>query len=483
MILKQDIKYISSVGVDIGTSTSHLVFSKLVLKKDPKSRTEKYHVAERNITYRGDIFLTPFKNNNTEIDIEELTDILLQEYSKANINVTDIDTGAVIITGESAKKENAEIIVERISQGSGKFVAASAGPNFESIISAHGSGAVKYSREHNKKLIHSDIGGGTANIAFIDNGTIRATSCINIGGRLIAFDSDDVITRLETPAEWVMKHNNFSLNIGNKITTEQKEMLAETLAQCLVELLTGQTLSELTHKLMMTQTLPENIFTEELELSFSGGVAEYIYNRTKEEFGDIGKLLGHKINQKLSKHGIPVVEAAEKIRATVIGASEYTLQVSGNTSYISVKKVDSLLPLRNLPIIVPQIDRNNLTIESVAKSVQTALQRLDFEEGTEPLALAFHDPVRSVYDKLTLFSKGIVKALPNTIKNNVPIILIFDTDIGNSVGNVLKRETKINNEVLSIDEIPLDEGSFVDIGRPIVGRQVFPVIIKSLVFS
>ncbi|MHA1330940.1 MAG: ethanolamine ammonia-lyase reactivating factor EutA, partial [Candidatus Hodarchaeales archaeon] len=326
-------------------------------------------------------------------------------------------------------------------------------------------------------------GGGTANIAFIDNGIIKATACINVGGRLLAYDSNNVITRLEPAAKIITNYNNIDLSLGDTITENQKEIITETLSQCLIEILTGKELTEIARKLMMTSPLPEDIFEGELTLSFSGGVSEYIYRRTEEEYGDLGKKLGHKITEKLSHLGVPIVETAEKIRATVIGASEYTLQVSGNTSYISTKKIDKLLPLRNLPIVVPQIDRNNLSIEHVAQSVQTALQRLDIQEGAEPLALAFHDPVRSVYDKLKTFSVGIVKGLPNTIKNNLPIILIFDTDIGNSVGNVLKRETKIENEILSVDEISLDEGSFVDIGKPIVGRQVFPVIIKSLVFG
>ena len=185
-------KRINSVGIDIGTSTSHLIFSELVLKRDPSSTTEKFFVAERIIKYRSKIIFTPLLSSR-EIDIENLLPVLLSEYKKANINPSDIDSGAVIITGESAKKENATRIVQVLAKESGNFVASTAGPNFESSISGHGSGAVTYSEKNRCKLIHADVGGGTSNIAVIENGRIIATACINVGRRLIAFE-DDIIT-------------------------------------------------------------------------------------------------------------------------------------------------------------------------------------------------------------------------------------------------------------------------------------------------
>ncbi|MHA1237020.1 MAG: ethanolamine ammonia-lyase reactivating factor EutA, partial [Candidatus Hodarchaeales archaeon] len=189
MTIRVTEKRINSVGIDIGTSTSHLIFSELVLKRDPSSTTEKFHVAERIIKYRSKIIFTPLLTSK-EIDIEKLLPALLEEYKKAHINPSDIDTGAVIITGESAKKENAERIVEVLAKETGNFAASTAGPNFESSISGHGSGAVSYSEQNQCKIIHTDVGGGTSNIAVIENGRIIATACINVGGRLIAFEND-----------------------------------------------------------------------------------------------------------------------------------------------------------------------------------------------------------------------------------------------------------------------------------------------------
>lgn len=480
------IKRIKSVGIDVGTCTSHLIVSELILRKDPSVKTDKYHVSERNIKYRGNIFFTPLKNKN-EIDIERLTEILLREYINAGIVKEDIDTGAVIVTGESAKKENAEFIIQKLAKETGKFVAGTAGPNFESIISAFGSGAVEYSKEKDSKIIHTDIGGGTANIAVINRGDVIATACINVGGRLLAFNEQNEIIRLEPAGKATLEHCNLDFDLGDRITNAQKDQIALALAHTLMEILTNGKnglISSFTEKLMMTPPLPKESFKDKYEYSFSGGVAEFIYQKTIQDFNDLGLMLGNHIRSLITKIDRKLIETPEKIRATVIGASEYTLQVSGSTTFMSKRFQNSeILPLRNLPIVTPIINRNLLSEEYVEKQITIALSRLDIVEGDVPIALAFRDPVRSVYDNLKIFIKGVVRALPNSISKDQPIILVFDTDIGNSVGNVLIRESGITNGILSIDEIQLKEGDFIEIGEPIIEKRVFPVVIKSLIFG
>jgi ethanolamine utilization protein EutA len=474
----------NSVGIDVGTSTSHLVFSELVLKKDPASKTEKFYVAERNIKYRVDIIFTPLLPTN-EIDIDRLLPALLSEYQKANIDPTTIDSGAVIITGESAKRNNAEKIVQFLAKEAelGNFVASTAGPNFESMISAYGSGAVTFSATHGKKIIHSDVGGGTSNIAVIDSGIITATACINVGGRLLAFNQADEIVRLEPAGKLVLDDCHLSQSIGDKLTEKQKIAISQKLASSLLEVIEGENLSNLTQELMMTDNLPRDSFSNNPAVSFSGGVAEYIYQKSEKEFNDLGKHLGIQIRSLLDRNTFERIETPEKIRATVIGASGHTLNVSGSTTFISKDRSKIDFPIRNLPVVLPQINRHQLSINYVAEQIQNSLKRMDIIEGEDNFVLAFIDPVRPVYDKLSTFSKGIVKGLPRSVQNDKPIFMLFHTDIGNSVGNVMKRETNISNEILSLDEISVKEGDFIDCGKPLFEDRVFPIVIKSLIFG
>jgi ethanolamine utilization protein EutA len=477
--MKVERKTITSVGIDIGTTTSHLVFSELVLERNPFSRSKKFTVTERKIGYRGQIFLTPLKDGGKEIDVEKLVPLLKKEYKKAGLVTGDIDTGAVIVTGESARKENAEYIVNSLAEEGGKFVAATAGPNYESVISAYGSGAVAYSRKKHVKLIHTDIGGGTSNIAVIENGEITRTGCMNIGGRLIAFDEHDMITRLEDSGRVILEELGYIREIDEEISDELKEKVTETLAKSLLDTITGRPKSRLSTRLWTTDDIPSSVFRSEHIYSFSGGVAEYIYGKESRDFQDLGKRLGDKLRTLIEENKLNVVEPSEKIRATVIGASEFTLQVSGSTTYRSNKVK---LPIRNLPVVTPNVKRGDLSVSHVSDEINKALARSDITEGNGALALAFHDPVGIQYDKLKTFSMGVAEALPKTIKGDHALILVFSTDVGNSVGNVLIRETDVKS-VLSIDEITLHEGDYIDIGESIIETPIYPVVIKSLIFE
>ena len=466
---------ILSVGVDVGSSTSHLAFSNLVLKRDERSVTRRFNIEERNIVYEGRIFHTPLLDDNA-IDIVRLTDFFRAEYQRAGIDPADIQTGAVIVTGESARKQNARQIAEALSKDAGRFVAATAGPNFEGLIAAMGSGAAARSKERNKTILSCDIGGGTSNIAISSNGQTLSTSCISVGGRLLGVNSEGIIWRIDDPAARVLNHLGLNYQIGDPISRDDIERIALKFAEILFEVITGPAKSSLARQLMLTADLdfPSRID----EYSFSGGVAELMYGGINN-FNDIGQILADKINLLTPQLSSPVVELPNKIRATVIGAGAYSLSISGCSGF----RDDQIsFPLRNVSVIRVDVDQSKLSFEHVVSQINTSFQRFDLNEGEEVIALYFKDPVRVSYPQLELFAQSIEAALANTIKNKLPVILIFETDIACSVGNVIRRETDLKTNLLSLDELKLKEGDWIDIGEPLVDGQVFPVTVKSLVF-
>ncbi len=466
---------ILSVGVDVGSSTSHLVFSNLLLKRDQRSVTRRFNIQQRNIIYEGRIIHTPLLDDKT-IDIVSLLDFFKEEYKRAGIDPADIKTGAVIVTGESARKQNARQIAEALSNDAGKFVAATAGPNFESLIAALGSGAAARSKDDNKTILSCDIGGGTSNIAVSRNGETFATSCISVGGRLLGVDSNRKIWRIDEPAAMVMKDLGLTYQIGDTIPKGDIERIAEKLAELLFEVMTGPAASPLARQLMLT---PDLNFPNRIDAySFSGGVAELMYGGLNN-FDDIGHILADKIKLLEPELKAPVIELPNKIRATVIGAGAYSLSISGCSGF----KDDHLsFPIRNVPVIRVDIDQSKLSTEHVTSQINASFRRFDLKEGEEIIALYFKDPVRVSYPQLELFARSIERALVNTIRKKLPVILIFETDIACSVGNVIRRETQLQTNLLSLDELMLQEGDWVDIGEPLVGGQVFPVTVKSLVF-
>ena len=466
---------ILSVGVDVGSSTSHLVFSNLFLKRDEKSRTRRFRIEDRKVIYEGRIINTPMLDDNT-LDIERLTAFFQEEYQTAGIDPEDIKSGAVIVTGESAKKENASEIAAALSNDAGKFVAATAGPNFESLLAAMGSGATTRSQQNGHTIVTCDIGGGTSNIAIVSNGETIGTSCISVGGRLIGIQPDGTIWRIDGPARKVLDHLGLNYQIGDKIEAEDKKKIAEQFIDILIEALSGSVQSALGQQLMLT---PDLYFPRKIdEFSFSGGVAELMYGGVNN-YGDIGHLLADEINLRLPQLRVPVVEPASKIRATVIGAGAYSLSISGCSGFMD-ENIE--FPIRNVPVLRVDVEQDRLSPEHVAAEIDFAFRRFDFTEGEDVVALYFEDPVQASYPKMELFSHSIEAALPNSIRNKLPIILIFNTDIACGVGNVMRRETNLKNNLLSMDELSLMEGDWIDIGEPLVEGQVFPVTVKSLVF-
>jgi ethanolamine utilization protein EutA len=472
-------KLILSVGLDIGTTTSHLVFSQLTLRSDPLAKSRKLRVVDRKIVFRGDIHVTPLKEGDREIDYEALLPLIEKDYMLAGFKYSDIESGAVIITGESSRKENAQQVIQRIAAESGKFVSASAGPHFESIISAHGSGATQIAKEHQIKLIHTDIGGGTSNIAYIDKGNITSTSCINIGGRLIAYDQDRIITRIEPAGRKILDHLNLKLQIGDKFSVVQEQKACSFMASVLISELLMEN-SEHSKPFRITEPLEIPKQKAGISYSFSGGVAEFIYGQEDREFNDLGKTLGLAIKKEASEKKLKLVYVHERIRATVIGACEFTLQVSGPTTYSSPS---INLPQKDVPVAIVNIRNRKLTIRSISNAITQVLQSFDMIQNPNPVALAFKGVIPIQYNSLKTLSLGISKALSHWIKEKIPIILVFEDDIGNTIGNIMQREN-VDGNILSLDEIELLEGDFLDVGEPLKDSPtIYPVVIKTIILG
>ena len=465
-----------SVGVDVGSSTSHLVFSNLVLERDAKAPSKRFVIRGREIIHEGRIRTTPLLDKDT-IDIETLSAFFREEYHRAGIRPGAIQSGAVIVTGETAKKDNAKQIVAALAEDSGNFVAATAGSHFESFLTAMGSGAVERSREGRKTILSCDIGGGTSNIAISRNGRVLSTSCIAVGSRLLGVTGEGRVWKIDDPARAVMREIGLSYRVGDTIPRKDLERIATRFAEVLIEVLNGPAASPLARQLMVTDDphFPAGIDA----YSFSGGVAELLYGGNGS-YEDIGDLLAEKINSLLPQLHAPVIEPQNKIRATVIGAGAYSLSISGSSGFMDS---EISFPLRNVPVITVDIDDARFSREHIVSRITQAFTRFDKREGEEIVALYFATPSRAYYPELELFGKAIEAALPHSIKNKLPIILIFEKDIGCGAGNVIRRETSLKTHLLSLDELLLQDGDWIDIGAPLVDGQVFPVTVKSLIFN
>ena len=471
-----------SVGIDIGSSTSHLIFSRLTLKREISlfNMTNRFNLVNREILYESSIIFTPLLDRYN-IDVDAVVQFCQEEYKKAGMTPEMVDTGAVIVTGETAKKQNAAEIVKRLSSESGKFVSAAAGPNLESLLSAMGSGIVEQSLSSQKTFLHVDIGGGTSNLAIVSRGQVLGTSCINVGGRLLGIDSDFKIWRIDGPTQFLMNELGMSYKIGDIIPKEDARAIAREYAKTLIEVMRGPAQSKVAKELMMTNDLD---FSRPIEAySLSGGVAELFY-RNDEAFDDIGLMLAQEIRSLIETMGLTVVEPKNKIRATVIGAGAFSLSVSGSTTFFD-KEID--LPVMNVPVLPVNLGSEEFTPDRLVEEIGKAFTAFDMVEGEDMAALYFKDLIVSrVYigdEWLTPFAKAIEKALPNSVYRKKLIILIFGYDLAKRLGLAIRDGTSIKSNILVLDELQLEAGDWIDIGTPLKSTQSFPVTVKSLVFN
>ena len=441
-----------SVGLDVGTTTTQLIFSTLKIENRASNFTApEFEITERTVIYRSPVYFTPLKNQDL-VDGEELRRLVEAEYRKAGIDKAQVKTGAIIITGETSRKENARQVLQSLAGFAGDFVAATAGPDLESLLSAQGAGAVEFSGNCETPVLHMDIGGGTTNLTLLQDGKVLRTGCLNIGGRLLRYENG-YVTYVSPVLQGVT-----SLRVGDAVTREQLTALGELLASVL-EMAAGRTpaTSQMEEFFTWEAASPWVIPKEAVTLSFSGGVAACIReSHAWDCFGDLGPILGQAIKNSLLCAGAYNL-GSDAIRATVIGAGCHSAQLSGSTVFAE----GITFPVKNLPAVILDDSLNQL---------EKKLAVLDTGEGI----LAF--PALGALDH-----KGLCRLAEAIAAKKLPRHFICThRDIAKALGHRLQLLCP-DTPCLSIDGIYLTENSYLDIGAPV--GTAFPVVIKTLVFG
>ena len=436
-----------SVGLDVGTTSTQMVVSKLeVSNRASAFAVPELAIGRREILYQSPVYFTPLLEEK-RMDARALRKILEEEYRSAGIRREDVDTGAIIVTGETSRKENAAAVMEAMADLAGDFVVAAAGPDLESVLAAKGAGAVDYSEKTGKTVLHMDIGGGTSNLALIRRGEIVATGCLNVGGRLVKI-KDGCITYVSPVLQGI-----WNGRVGERLSREDGEKLASLLASAL-EMAAGlrepdSLLERLTTR-EARSALPLHEPGEEITLSFSGGVADCINReRNWQEYGDIGPLLGQAIRKSRLCEGDYVL-GSQTIRATVIGAGCHSTQLSGSTVFCQ----NVTFPLKNIPVITQLHQR---------------------EQYETPCFLAMPGSQAVGYGALQALAAELAE------KIQPPVYLCLERDLAQALGQALALRLGRNAEILCLDGVKVSQGCYLDVAAP-VGPAV-PVVVKTLVLQ
>ena len=496
---------ILSVGIDVGTSTTQVVFSKLQMDNaGGYFSVPRVAIVDKEVVYKSEIYMTPLKTD-VLIDTEALRDIVAAEFRKAGYRPEDTDSGAVIITGESARKENSDAVLKSLSDFAGDFVVSAAGPDMESLIAGKGSGAWQYSMDHHCRVANLDIGGGTTNVVLFEDGETAARGCLDIGGRLICMDSQGMITKVSPAAAVMAQAAGVSVHVGDRGDEKALSAVTRQMAAALNVYLgvgvpvggeadtaksdaaghrTAGGIEDIEALLKQIKTPGSSDFPvpEKVQaVFFSGGVAYLIYHESADTwaYGDIGVLLGRAIRESCLFTDFQKMEPGETIRATVVGAGTYTTTISGSTITYS----DDIFPLKNIPVI----------------KLDEALQEACFAGDTEPVirriqwVLGQNDEDRFIlampgkrdpgYTEMKRAAAAIRQIMDRVQSSGEPILLVIESDIAKAMGQMIRQQPDLKRQVVAIDSIHVEDGEYVDMGKPMMNGMVIPVVVKTLIFG
>lgn len=471
-----------SVGIDIGTSTTQLVFSRITMENTSSYfSVPRISIVDKEVIYKSKVFLTPL-TTPILIDGEAIRAIVSEEFHRAGFTPADVDTGAVIITGESARKENAAAVLEKLSGFAGEFVVSTAGPDLESIIAGKGSGVYQYTIDNDCTAANLDIGGGTTNIVLFDRGETVATGCLDIGGRLIRLKPDLTVERVSPSAALVGLTVGVSLISGQRTTLSALTRITDKMADLLAQAMFLKPQEPLLRAIQTPESSWLDLSRQKIQhICFSGGVADCIHSNSADliPYGDIGVLLGRSIAKGQLVQAIPVVQGTETIRATVVGAGTYTTSISGST----ITYASELFPLKNTPVLKLNPPEQEACFTGQAGPLMEKITWFLGQSSAARLILALPGKPNPEYEELKRLAATLSEALDRTLPAGAPVLVVLEQDIAKALGILMEKHLTGRRRVACIDGIKVEQGDYIDLGRPVLNGLVIPVVVKTLLFG
>lgn len=474
---------ILSVGIDVGTSTTQVVFSKLQMDNaGGYFSVPRVAIVDKEVVYKSEVYMTPLKTD-VLIDTDALRDIVAAEFRKAGYRPEDTDSGAVIITGESARKENSDAVLKSLSDFAGDFVVSAAGPDMESLIAGKGSGAWQYSMDHHCRVANLDIGGGTTNVVLFEDGETLARGCLDIGGRLICMNPQGIITKVSPAAAVMAQAAGVPVSVGDRCDELKLTAVTRQMAAALNAYL-GVGTKDIDAILRQIKTPGSSDFPvpEKVQaVFFSGGVADLIYHESADTwaYGDIGVLLGRAIRESRLFTDFQKMEPGETIRATVVGAGTYTTTISGSTITYS----DDIFPLKNIPVIKLDEELQEACFAGETEPVIRRIQWVLGQNDEEHFILAMPGKRNPGYMEMKRAAASIRQIMDRVQPPGKPILLVIESDIAKAMGQMIRQQPDLKRQVVAIDSIHVEDGEYVDMGKPMMNGMVIPVVVKTLIFG
>lgn len=470
-----------SIGIDIGTSTTQVIFSRLSVENTSGYfSVPQVSIVDKQVIYKGAVHTTPLKTR-TMIDADAVAGLVEEEFKRAGFTPRDTQTGAVIITGETARKDNAAIVLERLSGFAGDFVVSTAGPDLESIIAGKGSGARQYSEDHSCMTANIDIGGGTSNLVLFDRGETVCAGCLDVGGRLIRLSGDLGVDYVSESVKRIARWKGIAIAEGGRTSVQVLERICGAMNEVLEQAFGLRPREEILREVQTPGSSPFSDTRPVDAYFFSGGVADAIYGEPAEVFryGDIGMLLGMAVKRgRLATDG-RLIRPDETIHATVVGAGTYTTTISGST----ITYTKNIFPMKNVPVLRLSGEEQDACFEGRYEVLAERMRWAGQQNDSEQLVLAMKGRPNPGYVELKRLAGALARAADVVYGPETPLLVIVECDMAKALGQAVYHAGRGGRDVIALDSIRVGDNDYVDMGRPLMGGLVVPVVVKTLVFG
>jgi ethanolamine utilization protein EutA len=453
------------IGLDFGSTTSSAMVAVAAIAVS--SATGCMAFGRPSILYRSEPVFTPFRGD--ELDLDRIEGMIDGWLAASEVSLEEIFSGGAIITGLAARRRNAAQLAALVERTIGEAVIATADdPALESWLAFMGAASALSRGLGKRPVLNLDIGGGTTNPAIGVAGNVAATGCHFVGARHVQLAPGTLqVTALSPYAFALLEHLGIERRPGDELTETELDAVVGFYVRALEAIALDDRsffTTGIRHKHEQLPFRPPPGLRDPVVL-FSGGVGELVYAHAagtplpgRTYFGDLGVELAGAIlrSQILSAH-VHTFAPENRGRATVYGITLHSTEVSGTTLFLRDRGV---LPLRDLPIVahLPS-DAGEASFGDALALARRSARGAGIQVSHRPATRMTLDDVRRLGTSLARASAAVPPP------DGLPIVLLLAENVGKAVGSYASDWGRSPLNLIVIDEIPVRDAQFVNIGR------------------
>jgi len=473
---KTDLVKVTSMGVHIGSATTHLGICRLFLRKGGKNLSSKSVVKTKEVFYESPVISTPFREDG-QIDGQQLKAFVERSYDEARLVGHLIETGVVMVSGRASEPKNRSVVEEVFGQEKGRFLFISEGSSLQAMLAAMGAGAVEKSGNEKKKVLNVDLGADGVRLAWVVNGSFENFYITPAGAKILDIDEHGNLSHFTETGQRMAAQLGLKLQVGKPVSRSEKQAFGRFLAETLLDYLEGEEVSE--EGKILFPSIPPSLDKVDF-VQFSGGVAEFVYGYESQPRADVGFEWGTTIRKRAPRLGVKmcVLTPGNRMRATPVGVALYSAHLPSKSMFCSHAHIHGL---KNLMVVSPKFQPGLKVAAEAQRSIEGVLSRFELRNGSrQPFALSLDFVEGQTSDEAVAI--GLSSALGYLWNHDSPLVLVGESDAPCRIARIMAaRHPDNDGSFIGLSGLHTHDMDILEV-RAVAHEAEVPVVVRSLVF-